>query len=71
MDWRGTARCRGERAGLMVAPVVREFAVVVIVGLTGLLLAGLVAFVPWYGGASGYAVVEMAVEPSPSGAVPR
>ena len=72
-DWTGEAR-RGagaRRAGLMVAPVVREFAVVVIVGLTGLLLAGLVAFVPWYGGASGYAVVEMAVEPSPSGAVPR
>lgn len=46
--------------------MVREFAVVVGIGLAGLLLAGLVAFVPWYGEPSGYASVEVPYEPSPS-----
>lgn len=54
-----------------MAPVVREFAVVVMIGLAGLLLAGLVAFVPWYTPPSGYVGVEMSHEPIPSSSVPR
>jgi len=57
----------GEENGL----VVREFAVVVGIALAGLLLAGLVAFVPWYGEPAGYASVEEPAAPSPSAALPR
>lgn len=49
----------------------RELAVVVAIGLAGLLLASLVAFTPWYCALSGYAGVAVPTEPSPSASVPR
>lgn len=47
---------------LVTDAALRELAMVLAVGLAGLLLAGLVAFTPWYTRDAGTAIVEV---PSP------